>query len=102
LPVFRNIIDVIKEYSLKAISLGKIFFNARNTTSYKIVCDVLVRFFTNPFYTILKNAFRKTNNSSQLTTHYILRTKPGEYEITLGKNGYRNIDEFIIKLNIHK
>ena len=45
--------------------------------------------------------------SSNQTTHlskllsYILRHKPGEYEIALDENGYTNVDELINKLNAH-
>jgi putative RNA 2'-phosphotransferase len=45
--------------------------------------------------------------SSNQNTHlskllsYILRHKPGEYEIVLDENGYTNVDELIYKLNAH-
>jgi len=45
--------------------------------------------------------------SSNQNTHlskllsYILRHKPGEYEIVLDEKGYTNVDELINKLNAH-
>jgi len=45
-------------------------------------------------------SFTQTTHLSKLLS-YILRHKPGEYEIVLDENGYTNVDELINKLNAH-
>lgn len=42
----------------------------------------------------------QTTHLSKLLS-YILRHKPGDYEIVLDENGYSNVDELINKLNAH-